>query len=353
MPRLSSVVLFLVALIVGAAMPACKPQAEAKKESKSKDVVKKSSAPTSGSTSGSGSANDDDDNSGDQSDSDCSKSKSSKSDDDDDDDDDSTSLRGTNPVKAHKTSKKPKRATAAFSLADDVTYEDVESIISSKCVTCHSSGGTSPDISTYSKAKAKASSIQSSIISGKMPPSGSSKLTSSEKTKIKDWVAGGKLEKPTSTSTSTSDSDDDDDDDETTSTSSDCDDSESSDDEETSTLDKEKAYEELLNSPKFKECKDDKKVYDRGKDQCHSSTIATSFECTVEGIVKKFKSYGITLKTSSGKIAGFEDYEIDQCGEYKSEPAIFFYKRVDGDTESEIKLSTKLLCKKNSPACDR
>lgn len=246
-----------------------------------------------------------------------------------DEEGDDLSLRGKNKAKG-------------FKLASDVTYEDVAPIFESKCLSCHAAGATKPakpDLSTYAKAKAKATAIKNAIVDGSMPPSG--KLSSSDKTKIKDWVAGGMLEQGS-----------DQDDDEMSGGGSDCDDTdESKEDVDDSSGDRAEILEELLNPAKLKECKDQGLVYDRGKDACHISTIAT-FDCSIDGITKKFKEVGVTLRVSGGKVAGFEDYEIDQCGEHKKEPVIFFYKKVD-DVEGEVTLKIKILCKAGSAACVR
>jgi hypothetical protein len=45
-----------------------------------------------------------------------------------------------------------------------------------------------------------------------------------------------------------------------------------------------------------------------------------------------------------------DGYEIDQCGEYKNEPVVLFYKKEDSNTE-ELKLKIRKLCKKGSEAC--
>ena len=66
---------------------------------------------------------------------------------------------------------------------------DVRPIIQSKCVSCHSSGGNSPALETYSQVKNNASAIRSSIIDGRMPRNGS--VTDTQKNTIACWVDNG------------------------------------------------------------------------------------------------------------------------------------------------------------------
>lgn len=340
MTRLSTLQAILSVVLAFSLGFACKQQAPAKKSgAKETDNTLDSTTPTTPTD-----TEPTDTSTDDEEEDDCEATSSSEEDEEettaeDEETDDEILLR--KKVRTAKAAPAPKAPTTTntrtkLALADDVTYEDVESILKDKCVTCHNGDGDGddPDLSTYSKAKANGDAIKASVASGDMPKTG--KLTSSEKSKIQDWVDGGMVE---------SASDDEEEDD----TSSGCDDDEEEDD---GSFDKESAFEELLNPKKLKECHDDGKVYDRGKDACHRSTIADSYDCSVSGIVKKFKSLGVTLKTSGDKISDFEDFEVDQCGEYKGEPVIFFYQKVDSAAD-EVTLKVKLLCKKNSPACER
>lgn len=345
MERLTQLAVLCAFFLASALAPGCKQQAPEKKASpKGADANPISPLPTP-----TPSSDDSDDDGGDDEDDDdpCKNDSSNDSEDDEDDEDDEDS--------DDDFELRSKTASRGLSLVDSVTYEDIESIIEKKCLTCHDTGGTSPILSTYSKVKNKASSIETEI-DDSMPPSGSTKLTSTEKQKIRDWIADGKLEKPEADSSSdgSSSEDDEDDEDDDSSSSSDCDDDddEDEDDDDDAGFDKDSAFKELLNPKKLTECHEDGKVYDRGKEKCHISSIAKSFDCSVDGIVKKFKASGITLKTSSGKLEGFEEYEVDQCGEYKDDPVVFFYKKVES-TDDEVALSIKILCKKGSPACER
>jgi hypothetical protein len=311
MARLSMLALLVLAIFAPAA---CKEQEPAK------------ASPKKNSTSSSGD-NDNSSNNTQNTNSDpCENSGSSSSsddvDEDDSDEEDELSLRIKKPA-------------TGLGLVEEVTYDDIESILSSKCTSCHNSSVQQPDLSSYNKAKTYATDIKTSIENGSMPPTGG--LTSSEKTKIKDWVSGGMLENSNDTN---------DDDDDSSSDTSDCDTTGSSD-----PLSKAQAMEELMNPAKLKECHDAGKVYDRGKDKCHISTLVTS-SCTIDGITKSFKAVGVTLPVSGSSITGFEGYEIDQCGEYNGDPIAFFYKKVD-DVADEVTLQIKLLCKKGSPSCAR
>lgn len=251
-------------------------------------------------------------------------------------------------------------------LADKVTYEgDVKGILGKYCTSCHGAGGKSPDLSSYSAAKSAAQSAVDSIDAGDMPKGGGT-VASGDLTKLKQWITDGKPEKATTstdtkTSTTSDDSDSDNDNDSDNSSSGgqssdDCDktNTSSSTDTETDGTDLDDAWQELLNPPALKECHDQNKVYDRGKQKCHKSTIATSYECTPQGIKDKFKKLAVTVNISAdGKtIAGFEGYDIDQCGEFENQPVVFFYKKVEGSTD-EVKLEIKMLCKKGSAACER
>lgn len=352
MERLTRFFVLIALFVATAVSPGCKQKAAEKKGSSKSDnavVTPPNPTPTT--------PTDDDTDDDDEPDDPCENTSTSDDDDetdDEDDEDEDFELRGKSAAKGKSTKSKTAKSKSAkrgFNLVDSVTYEDIESIIDKKCLSCHDSGGTSPILDTYAKVKSKASSIQSEIDDGTMPPSGSTKLTSSEKTKIADWITDGKLETAEDSSDDEDTTTDEDDED----TSSGCDDDDADDevDEDDDTgFDKDEAFQELLNPKKLKECHEDGKVYDRGKEKCHISSIAKSFDCSVEGIVKKFKASGITLKTSGDKLDGFEDYEVDQCGEYKSDPVVFFYKKVDSAAD-EIGLSIKVLCKKNSPACAR
>jgi hypothetical protein len=67
---------------------------------------------------------------------------------------------------------------------------DVKPIIDNNCVSCHG-GSRFPDVRTYDKIKANASSIKSAIVNRRMPQGGS--LTNAEIEIIRSWVDGGAL----------------------------------------------------------------------------------------------------------------------------------------------------------------
>lgn len=264
----------------------------------------------------------------------------------------------------------PCRSSTSSGSSRSVTYTDIRRIIKDSCLSCHDVGGSAePVLASYDDVSQHARSIVSEIKGGTMPPSRNMKVSSSDLRKISDWISDGKKE----SSSSDSESDfSEEDSDWSLKSSDDCDDGDLAEDDSDSdsdsvsdggsisgsatpdpTLAKEAAMKELLNPKNLDECHTDGKVYDRGKDKCHISSIAKSFDCSVDGVVKKFQALGITLKTSAGKLIGFEDYTVDQCGEYNGDPVVFFYKELEDSETGDVGISVKVLCKKNSPACQR
>jgi uncharacterized membrane protein len=73
----------------------------------------------------------------------------------------------------------------------DVTYTNkVSKVLASKCLTCHSpSGGTTPDLSTYTLAKTSAIRIVERAVNLKtMPEAGSPQLSQCEMDMLKTWL---------------------------------------------------------------------------------------------------------------------------------------------------------------------
>lgn len=102
--------------------------------------------------------------------------------------------------------------TGSPSFGVKVTYDSwVKTYIDSKCSQCHSAGGDNPDLSSYANVKSAADQILDEMEAGSMPQGGP-KPTSDQVSKMKAWIAGGKLEKeiastatsPTTPKTSTS-----------------------------------------------------------------------------------------------------------------------------------------------------
>jgi hypothetical protein len=72
----------------------------------------------------------------------------------------------------------------------DITFAiSVKPIIDANCIQCHGSGGTIPELTTYTLIQAKAVSIKSEVVSREMPIEGS--LTQDEIDAIVCWVDGG------------------------------------------------------------------------------------------------------------------------------------------------------------------
>jgi len=92
-----------------------------------------------------------------------------------------------------KTSAVSPASTNVDTCSDSVRYnKNIKTFIDASCISCHFSGGTSPDFSTYSKISQHASAIYSSINSGSMPLGGS-KLADSTIQNMQCWINQGKI----------------------------------------------------------------------------------------------------------------------------------------------------------------
>jgi hypothetical protein len=227
--------------------------------------------------------------------------------------------------------------------------DDIKKIFESKCIQCHSGNDELADLTSYSEAKKLTSSIKSEINSATMPPTDETPLSSSEKEKILKWVTGGALQSSSSSNSSSSNSSNNDCGDSNGGDGGDDNNSDDNSDDGSDDNSSVSGWDEFLNPTKLKECKDSGKIYDRSLDKCHRAKIATAYECTRSGIVSKFKSLGINIASQMDTM-DTDGYEIDQCGEYKNEPVVLFYKKEDSNTE-ELKLKIRKLCKKGSEAC--
>ncbi len=84
-----------------------------------------------------------------------------------------------------------------------VVYKDVAAIFYARCTSCHHYGASDYPFMNYSQTSMMASSIENDLNSGKMPPWRADTtytrfqheriITSPEKQKILDWIAGGSL----------------------------------------------------------------------------------------------------------------------------------------------------------------
>ena len=90
----------------------------------------------------------------------------------------------------------------SFHLSAQLVYKDVAGIFYSRCTSCHHKNGGAPfSLMNYSETSPFASSIQSAIQSGKMPPWSPDTsytrflhertLTVSEKNNIISWITNG------------------------------------------------------------------------------------------------------------------------------------------------------------------
>ena len=95
--------------------------------------------------------------------------------------------------------------TSALALAGSVGYTDsAQAVIARNCVSCHSSGGTKPDLSTYTAAKAAAAASLQAITGARMPPPTSGiNMSTADKASFSAWVAGGNLQTGAATSPTT------------------------------------------------------------------------------------------------------------------------------------------------------
>jgi hypothetical protein len=252
----------------------------------------------------------------DEDDEDC-KKDSSDDDDEDSDDDDSFDLLSS----------------------DEPNWDDdIEEILQDNCLSCHDGSKDGPDLSTYSQAKDEADHIKEQIKSGDMPKEGS--LSSSDKNKILDWIEADMPRDAGGSSSSDCGNDGDVDGDE--------DSDDDDDDDDDNDHDSVSGWEEFLNPPKLKSCKDDGKIFDRIEEECHKAKIA-KFDCKRSAIIGAFKDVGVSVATQLDKMDS-DGYEIDQCGEYDGDPIVLFYKKETGD-DDELKLKIRKICKLNSPAC--
>jgi len=85
----------------------------------------------------------------------------------------------------------------------------------------------------------------------------------------------------------------------------------------------ETAFEFILEQPaKFDECHNDKKLYDWAHDKCDTLPVATSYECDLESIIKRYKEPSRELFEGVVK----EGWTLDQCSESGSKAVVFFIK---------------------------
>lgn len=76
--------------------------------------------------------------------------------------------------------------------SDSIRFSvEIQNMITSNCISCHDAGGTSPDLSTYSKVSTHANAIYNSINSGSMPLE-SSKLSDATIQNMQCWIGQGK-----------------------------------------------------------------------------------------------------------------------------------------------------------------
>jgi len=69
---------------------------------------------------------------------------------------------------------------------------EIKNMINTSCIGCHDSGGTSPDLSEYSRVRYNASAVYNSINSGSMPLGGT-KLSDSIIQNMECWIEQGSL----------------------------------------------------------------------------------------------------------------------------------------------------------------
>jgi cytochrome c553 len=76
---------------------------------------------------------------------------------------------------------------------DTIRYSvEIENMINTSCISCHDTGGTSPNLSDYSRVSSNASAVYGSINSGSMPSQGD-KLSDSIIQNMECWINQGSL----------------------------------------------------------------------------------------------------------------------------------------------------------------
>ncbi|MCX6119810.1 MAG: hypothetical protein NT027_19925 [Proteobacteria bacterium] len=103
---------------------------------------------------------------------------------------------GTNSDTTEESETDESTESTDLRLANTVSFTtDVQPILQSKCLSCHS-GSKSPKLNSYSLFKTNYTKSMSEINSGGMPPS-STKVTAAEKTILQNWATGGYLQNGT------------------------------------------------------------------------------------------------------------------------------------------------------------
>jgi mono/diheme cytochrome c family protein len=78
--------------------------------------------------------------------------------------------------------------SAGYPQASGPTYKgQIAKILKDNCVSCHTAGGTSPDLSTYDLAKAQGAASLKDINAGTMPPG--APLAAADKAAFASWVS--------------------------------------------------------------------------------------------------------------------------------------------------------------------
>lgn len=223
---------------------------------------------------------------------------------------------------------------------------DILPIVQTKCLTCHGPGNKPPDLTSFEQVRMSVSGIMSILTTETEPHDN---LTTAEKRKIQAWVTAGTPEYLNGSTTGGG----------TTSigggttsiggVTDPCNPTGSTTFGGTTTgsstaLD----WEDMINPPLLKECQARGQVYDRGGEKCHKARLATTYQCTRQGIIDKFKAMRVDISPNMAQVEG-EGYQIDQCGEFNNEPLVLFYKKQEGT--DELKLLFKKFCKKDSAAC--
>lgn len=73
--------------------------------------------------------------------------------------------------------------------SNNITFSQVQPIISNNCLSCHGNSGFFPNLTTYSSISSNANSVKDAVVSGRMPRGGS--LSQTEIDAIASWVDAG------------------------------------------------------------------------------------------------------------------------------------------------------------------
>ena len=230
--------------------------------------------------------------------------------------------------------------------------DDIAQLLDNHCVQCHGAG-SSRDMASYAKVYSQKDSIVASVAARRMPPPSNTQLSVNQIQSFESWLANGAPEQLNATNTSTGSSSVSPSSTDGTTVVDPCEEDPSPSDEPLDELPEEFGWNAILKAQLVQKCRSVQgKIFDReylGEAlQCHKASVATSYACDLDGIIRKFRDYGVSVRSLLAVWAA-QGYQIDQCGEFQGDPVVLFLKRMERGNELRIKL--RELCPKGSPAC--